>query len=66
MNCIRCKKLLSYTDNKTCDACINYIGEKMSCSFCGYTFSRTDKSRHRMSFRCISRHGELYVHFNKS
>ena len=57
--CIRCKTEFDNTDNNTCDMCIAYIGQTMVCTFCGDTFTRTNKSRHMRSFRCISRHGEL-------
>ena len=35
----------------------------MSCSFCGDSSTRANKSRHGSSFKCQPRHGELYLYF---
>ena len=44
MNCIVCNKLLSYTDNKTCEKCIDYIGEKwFVVSVMIFTWERTER-----------------------
>ena len=65
MNCFRCKKKrrLSDTDNKTCESCINYIGEQICCAWCNGEYTRTNRNRHMRSFRCISRHGELALYY---
>ena len=31
MKCIRCKQLLEYTCNKTCDKCVYCIGYQLVC-----------------------------------
>ena len=54
-HCVRCNNILQDTCNKTCATCIAYIGENMIWCFCGDSFTRTNKSRHQRSFRCISR-----------
>ena len=59
--CIRCKKLIENTDKKTCDICIAYVDQKMICGFCGDIYTRTNRTRHKSSFKCQSSHGELYV-----
>ena len=64
MNCIICKtEFDDYNKTKTCDACINYIGECFVCSFCNDIYARTNRKRHMRSFRCISRHGELALYY---
>ena len=62
MICIRCRKLIENTDKKTCDSCIAHVDEKMICGFCGDIYTRTNRTRHKSSFKCQSRHGELYVY----
>ena len=66
MSCIRCKQDCdNYNNTKTCDACINYIGEKFVCKWCNGEYTRTNKSPHNRSFRCISKHDKLYVQFKQ-
>ena len=51
--CIRCKnKLKEDTDNKTCEACIQYIGQLLTCERCGLNYTRTNRSRHYRSYKC--------------
>ena len=65
MNCTRCEKEFgNYSKTKTRDACINYILVKnLFCEWCNGIYTRT--KAHGVnpaitSFRCISRHGEIY------
>ena len=61
---IRCNKMLDIEcDTKTCETCVKYIDERLVCCFCGDIFTRTNKSRHKSSFKCQSRHGELHFYF---
>ena len=51
--CIRCKKLLDKNyDNKTCEKCIEYIGDKLVCQRCGMIHTRTNRERHYRSYKC--------------
>ena len=53
MNCQRCKKLLdNNSENKTCDICIQYIGERLMCQRCGKLYTRTNRTRHYRAFKC--------------
>ena len=53
MNCQRCRKLLdSNPDNKTCDACIAYIDQRLVCQRCGKLYTRTNRTRHYRAFTC--------------
>ena len=52
-SCIRYTKMeLNNTDNKTCDACIEYIGEKLVCEKCFKSYTRITKNRHYRSYKC--------------
>ena len=61
--CIRCKKELFNTDNKTCDKCIAYVAEKMVCEWCNNIYTRTNRTRHMKSFICRSTNGELALYY---
>ena len=51
--CFRCKNSLKEdTDNKTCEACIQYIGQLLTCERCGFNYTRTNRNRHYRSFEC--------------
>ena len=51
--CFRCKAALKEaTDNKTCEACIQYIGEVLTCQRCNYNYTRTNRTRHSKSYKC--------------
>ena len=50
--CFRCKTTLKDTDNKTCEACIQYVGEVLTCERCGFNYTRTDRNRHYRSYKC--------------
>ena len=50
--CIRCKTTLKYTDNKTCEACIQYVGQLLTCERCGFNYTRTNRTRHYSSYKC--------------
>ena len=52
MNCQRCRKQLNNYVNKICDICIQYIGEKLVCQRCGGVYTRTNRTRHYMSYSC--------------
>ena len=44
--CIRCKNtLIEDTNNKTCEACIQYIGQLLTCERCGFNYTRTNRYR---------------------
>ena len=50
--CIRCKHILTYTENKTCEACIQYIGQLLTCERCGFNYTRTHIHIHYRSYKC--------------
>ena len=51
--CIRCKTTSrDDTDNKTCEACIRYIGEVLKCPRCNCNYTRTNRERHYRSYKC--------------
>ena len=50
--CIRCKNTLKDTENKPCEACIQYIGEVLTCERCGCNYTRTNRYRHYRSYKC--------------
>jgi len=39
-------------DNKTCEKCIEYIGDKLVCQRCGMIYTRTNRERHYRSYKC--------------
>ena len=45
-------KVQDNTENKTCDDCMNYIGEILVCQRCDRLYTRTNRTRHYRSFRC--------------
>ena len=50
--CIRCKKIFEDdTYNKTCEACIQYIGQLLTCERCGCDYTRTNRNRHYRSYK---------------
>ena len=45
--CIRCKTTLKDdTYNKTCEACIQYIGQLLTCERCNCNYTRTHRNIH--------------------
>ena len=51
--CFRGKAALKEdTDNKTCEACIQYIGEVLKCQRCNCNYTRTNRERHYRSYKC--------------
>ena len=50
---IRCKtRLTNDTYNKTCEACIQYIGAVLKCQRCVCNYNRTNRERHYRSYKC--------------
>ena len=49
---IRCKKLLSNTDTKTCEICIAYLDEQLVCQRCNRICTRINRERHYRSYSC--------------
>ena len=47
--CFRCRATLKDTDNKTCEACVRYIGEVLTCERCKCLYTRTNRNRHYRS-----------------
>ena len=56
------KSCLPDTDNKTCDKCVDYIGEQVVCSLCDDIYTRTNRKTHMQSFKCSSQHKYLYIY----
>ena len=50
--CFRCKATLKDTDNNTCEACIQYIGQLLTCERCGCNYTRTNRNIQYGSYKC--------------
>ena len=50
--CFRCKTTLKDTDNKTCEACIQYIGQLLTSERCNCNYTRTTRNRRYRSYKC--------------
>ena len=60
--CQRCKQIMDEgCENKPCGKCIAYIGGRLVCEWCNDTYTRTNRNRHRTSFKCRSQHGVIFV-----
>ena len=53
------QKKFDNTDDKTCDFCVNYIGSKLICEWCNGEYTRTNRTRHMMSFKCKAKSRSL-------
>ena len=56
------QKKFDNTDDKTCDFCVNYIGSKLICEWCNGEYTRTNRTRHMMSFKCKAKSRSLFFH----